>query len=313
MDPRPRLFALAQQAGALHRSMTETAVSRAARPVLRRTASGFVGGILREAGLPVALARLGGQAAVQHIESGQAEQLRQSYDAWSRETRVFLETISVASPRMSTTGNSARLLSQFTTSQGGSRLATKLKEGEKFLEKLLAKELVYNSEILECLRAKKVQAQLEKQRRAELALLDIPSATPGLDILRFPNRAALHEALKEYPNERTSLEGAMDAFMGNAQDRFRHTIAGARVALEGMAQKITGTNDWKPRIQEVANEETRRLFSATWSYLSSMGSHAGRVPTEYDAELGLKNVIVLVGWLMKNKVLFEHVNQGVQA
>ena len=304
MDPRPRLAALAQQAASLRRSMTETPLSKAARPVLRRTTSGFVGGVLRDMGASAAWARLGGQAVVSHLESSQAQQADQSYLAWAQEVRSFLETISSASPRMSTIGNSARLVSQFANSQKSARPVTRLKAGQAFLEKLHFRELVYNSEIMEHLKGHRLRAREEKQRRQELDLLDIPSSAPGLDVLRFPNRAALHEALKDFPEERTSLEGAMDAFMRNSQDRYRHTIAGARAALEGIGRKVTGVNDWKDRVQEVANDTTRRMFSAAWSFLSSLGAHAGRTPSEADAELGLKQVIALVGWLLKNRPRF---------
>lgn len=175
----------------------------------------------------------------------------------------------------------------------------------RYLDVLGQKELVFNSDIPELLKRRLDEIEAEKRRIAELRLLDIPAATPGLDHLKFPNRAALHERFKEFPEQQISLEGAVDAFLGNAPDAYRHAVTGARVAFEGLALKITGSGkDWKEEIRRIADRETAALFTAAYKFLSSRGPHPGRTPTKHDAETAIKSAITLMDWLLAHRDRF---------
>ena len=174
----------------------------------------------------------------------------------------------------------------------------------RFLERLDGQPLVYNGEIPDLLKQHGAQKMQDARLKAELRLMDIPEIAPGFDHLKFPNRAALHNRLAGFPEERQMIEGAMDAFLGDGPDRYRQALASARNALESVAKAVTGTDRWREAIAAIAGQTTKNIFRDAFSFLSGRGSHAGKPPTKGDAELGIQQAISCILWLAAHKEVF---------
>lgn len=274
-----------------------------AKKVGRDVGHEIVRGIFGEFGLPAKWARPATQSLAKQSNRQQAMQWESSYSGWSSRVTQALERISVATAKVTTQGNSQDLVGRFGRTRSNAKIATRLRKGIQFLESLASAQLVFNGEIHELLKRRHVEKMAEKRRLAELKLLDIPELAPGIDALHFPNRAALHQQLSDFPEERAMIEGAIDAFLGDSQDRYRHAVTSARAALESLGRKITSEPDWKKAIERRSNKETAKMFNAAYQFLSSL-THPGRVPTKGAAELGVKQAISLAIWLIGHRIVF---------
>lgn len=292
-DPRAQLLYLIREGQAL-RGQLDTAKGS---PVGRNlVASG--GAML--AGHIFGGSRIAKQAG-RHLASGwmsaQLRALEGHYDSWFQRASATLEGISVAQKSLALRGNSSKLVSGFQQTRRPSQVRTRLSRGITFLERLSNGPLVYNSNIPELIKTRQAEAADEKRRQRELRLFDLPATAPGIDSLRLPSRAELHRVLAAWPEERTMMESAIDACVGEAPDRFRHSAISARAALESVGVKATGQNEWKPALRTTAPEEVMQLISGTYRLLSSL-SHAGRRGTQANTELALRNAIALLLWLI---------------
>jgi hypothetical protein len=299
-DPRPMVQSFALEGRQLLTQIEQGRPGPLVQKVGRDIGHELARGILGEFGLPDSWARPATKAFAQNAARQQAQQAEQLYQSWADRAVHVLGMVSVADQRLKTAGNSQQQIERFSRSRSAAKVENRIRRGVAYLETLAGQELVLNGEIPMLLKKRQVEQTIEKRRRAELKLLDIPEFAPGIDALRFPNRAALHQQLADYPEERKMIEGAMDAFLGDSQDRFRHAASGARSALESMGRRTTSSSEWKKEIERRANKETAKMFNAAYQFLSSL-THPGRAPTKGSTELGLKQAISLVLWLAAHK------------
>lgn len=305
-DPRPQLQSLIHNGRSLLESYKQQASSRSAQNTKADLGTSLLAGALgvRRTGW----ARSVGRAVVQSNAAQRESQFEASFKQWQDTIQAFLGQISVAKATLPIYGNSAELMGRFSSCMKGVTAATRFNQALRFLERLHGQSLVYNGEIAELLKQRQEQKIQDRRMKAELRLMDIPAHAPGFDHLQFPNRAALHERLGAYPEERQMLEGAMDAFLGDGPDRYRQALASARTAMESMAKRITGEEQWRVAIGAVAGNSTKNVFRDVFHFLSARGTHAGKTPTKSEAEFGIQQALSCVIWLINHHQLFLEVD-----
>lgn len=302
-DPRPRLEGFIHEGRRLLASYKQQVPSRRAQNLTADLGSELVADMLgvRRSGF----GRTVGRAVIQSNARQKEVQFEASFRQWEYNVQSFLNQVSVAKASLSVQGNSAELVGRFTGSMKGAKAETQLGQAVRFLERLHGQSLVYNGEITDLLKQRQEEKLRDQRLKAELKLMDIPSKAPGFDHLKFPNRAALHEELAEYPEERQMIEGAMDAYLGDGPDRYRQALSSARSALESMARRITGEEKWRNAIRAVAGDSTKNIFRDAYDFLSSRGVHASKAPSKADTRLGIQQALTCMIWLISNRSRFE--------
>jgi hypothetical protein len=226
-------------------------------------------------------------------------------EAWASQVTETLTAISIAKPGMRFTGNSSALVRQFSATRKAALPATKYRKGIAMLESLLVQELVANSEISEWIKQHRARERQERSQALSARVLRIPSMGEGVPAVTFPTPEALRARLWGFEHEADLLVGAIDTFCGDSAIRHRQTIMTARVALESMCLKLTGRREgWKAVIAERLSKHMAKVIAAAYSFLSEFGSHAGRHPSETEAEVALHHAIGLVVHLADERARF---------
>ena len=106
-----------------------------------------------------------------------------------------------------------------------------------------------------------------------------------------------------YPDEKASFVGAFERFADGGSDAFRQSLTSCRTLIENLTKKIAGESDWNTALSNVVPSDTKRdLIKKIYSYLSAYGDHGQTVPTQRDAELGIKLTEDVVVWLIKSNI-----------
>lgn len=229
-----------------------------------------------------------------------------AYETWASQVMDSLATLSLAKPALRPSGNSSGLLRQFNSTRKGALPATRYRKGLTLLEGLLVQDLVANSDIPAWIKRNRALEHQERSRLLASRALQVPSMAQGVPAVSFPSPDALRARLRGFEHEAELLVGAVDTFCGDSPIRHRQTIMTARVALESMCQKLTGRREgWKEVVAECLSKHMAKVIGAAYSFLSEFGSHAGRNPSQTEAEVALHHAIGLVVHLADERGRFD--------
>jgi hypothetical protein len=118
--------------------------------------------------------------------------------------------------------------------------------------------------------------------------------------IRSEDRHEMFSLLEQYPAEREAIMGAIERYREGGSDAFRQCLDSCRNALENLAKKMAGVNDWDQAVEKLFDSKTdRKLIKELYGFLSGRGVHGGTIPTQEDADMGLKLTEDCVSWILK--------------
>jgi len=179
-------------------------------------------------------------------------------------------------------------------------LDTRIAHAVGELEAIAEEELVYNDDIPEFLKARRVRTLEERRRAREAKLLDLSSAMPGMESIELENREQLRTHFRGHDEIARMIEGALDASGSSGTDADRQALAWCRSAIEQAIFEATGERNFRAGLAKLATGTRRRTIGDTYGFLSGYGSHPGGKPTKKDVSYGIRMTIASCSWILEN-------------
>jgi hypothetical protein len=188
-------------------------------------------------------------------------------------------------------GNSSKLSIKFNR-------VRRIKSSVSFFDTLIAilrdiqnHDLIWNKDIPAELALHRAIREQEKKEKAILR-----ATSPGLvrlaQTIELYNRLSIAEKLKDYPDVKESILGALDRLRDGGPDSQRQSIVSCRAAIEALCIQVGKNEDWKKALSNIFSSVTdRKSVKGIWNYLSSKGAHGGHSPLKEEAEYALKITI----------------------
>ncbi len=224
----------------------------------------------------------------------------QSFEQWYQESLRRLRTISIATRNLTAQGNSGALARRLARARKFKPLDTQIAHAVRELEAVAEEELVYNDDIPDFLKARRVRTLEERRRAKEAELLDLSSATPGMETVKMENREQLRAHFHGHDEVARMIEGALDARGSSGADVDRQALASCRSAIEQAIFEATGERNFRAGLAKLATGTRRRTIGDTYGFLSGYGSHPGGKPTKKDVSYGIRMTIASCSWILEN-------------
>jgi len=224
----------------------------------------------------------------------------QSFEQWYQESLRRLRTISIATRNLTAQGNSGALARRLARARKFKPLDTQIAHAVRELEAVAEEELVYNDDIPDFLKARRVRTLEERRRAKEAELLDLSSATPGMETVKMENREQLRAHFHGHDEVARMIEGALDARGSSGADVDRQALASCRSAIEQAIFEATGERNFRAGLAKLATGTRRRTIGDTYGFLSGYGSHPGGKPTTKDVSYGIRMTIASCSWILEN-------------
>ncbi len=226
--------------------------------------------------------------------------INQSFEQWNQGSLDRLRTISVATRNLTAQGSSGDLARRLARARKFKRLDTRIAHAVGELEAIAEEELVYNDDIPEFLKARRVRTLEERRRAREAKLLDLSSAMPGMESIELENREQLRTHFRGHDEIARMIEGALDASGSSGADADRQALASCRSAIEQAIFEATGERNFRAGLAKLATGTRRRTIGDTYGFLSGYGSHPGGKPTKKDVSYGIRMTIASCSWILEN-------------
>jgi hypothetical protein len=226
--------------------------------------------------------------------------MNQSFEQWYQGSLDRLRTISVATRNLTAQGNSGALVRRLARARKFKRLDTRIAHAVGELEAIAEEELVYNDDIPEFLKVRRVRALEERRWAREAKLLDLSSAMPGMESIELENREQLRTHFRGHDEVARMIEGALDASGSSGADADRQALASCRSAIEQAIFEATGEHNFRAGLAKLATGTRRRTIGDTYGFLSGYGSHPGGKPTKKDVSYGIRMTIASCSWILEN-------------
>jgi len=247
------------------------------------------------------LARTAGRAVARSSRATTKGQWLETGRGLLSQVESLLREVSVNSPKLTTRGNSARLLLKLNRVRRMtnpvsffSTLAIVLEETSKY-------DLLWNRDIGAELARRADQVSQERSARAALRASS-PEVVRLSRTVDLYNRLQIADSLRDHSAVSASVLGAMDVLTRQGPDANRQAIASCRASIERLAIELGGVGDWKTALGRVLPSETdRRAVIGAWNYLSGKGAHGGHEPTRDEAEFALRITISTLTYLTESK------------
>jgi len=226
--------------------------------------------------------------------------INQSFEQWNQGSLDRLRTISVATRNLTAQGSSGDLARRLARARKFKRFDTRIAHAVGELEAIAEEELVYNDDIPEFLKARRVRTLEERRRAREAKLLDLSSAMPGMESIELENREQLRTHFRGHDEIARMIEGALDARGSSGADVDRQALASCRSAIEQAIFEATGERNFRAGLAKLATGTRRRTIGDTYGFLSGYGSHPGGKPTKKDVSYGIRMTIASCSWILEN-------------
>ena len=226
----------------------------------------------------------------------------QSFEQWYQGSLDRLRTISIAKRNLTGHGNSGALAKRLARIRKFKRLDTRIAHAVGELEAIAEEELVYNDDIPELLKARRVQVSEGRRRAREAKLLDISSAAPGMESIKLENREQLRTHFRGHDEVAEMIEGALDAFASSGTDAHRQALASCRSAIEQAVFEATGQRNFRVGLANLATGTRQKTISNAYGFLSGYGSHPGGKPTKRDVAYGIRMAIASCSWILEDSL-----------
>lgn len=282
-----------------HGEVLEREIAAQLTPRGRRAAKSLGREAAKDRGVPVAVQMLGGFLFDSRLDEVRA-MFEGRADQFAFQVQQGFERISVATPNLRLSGNSASLVRQLAKANAAAQALTRVRAINRLLKKLAREEIVYNADIPELVKRRQIAKWNEERERKELRYIDLTDLPPGFVSMKFPNGHALLTRLATYPTVREIMEGAIHAASGDAPDGRRQALGSCRRALEALGKELTGRSDWREIVLRVADEDVGAILRKLYSLLSAKGAHGTSRVSEADVELGMQQTFGALFWMVQH-------------
>ena len=227
----------------------------------------------------------------------------QSFEQSYQASLDRLRTISIARRNLTGHGNSGALAKRLARTRKFKRLDTQIAHAVGELEAIVEEELVYNDDIPEFIKARRVRVLEERRRAKEAMLLDLSSGIPGMESIKQENREQLRTHFRGHDEVARMIEGALDAYASSGADSDRQALASCRSAVEQAIFETTGERNFRVGLAKLATGSRQRIIGNTYGFLSGYGSHPGGKPTKKDVGYGIRMTIASCSWILEDSKL----------
>ena len=223
-----------------------------------------------------------------------------AYEQWYQASLGRLRTISLAKRNLAVHWNSAVLVKRLARTRKFKRLDTRIARAVGELEAIAEEELVYNEDISEFLKTRRVQILEDRRTAKEATLVDLSSGLPGMESIKLENREQLRTHFRGHGEIARMIEGALDAYGSSGADAHRQALASCRSAIEQAIFEATGERDFRAGLAKLAAGTRRRIVGDTYAFLSAYGSHPGGKPATKDVGYGVRMAIASCSWILED-------------
>ncbi len=266
-DPKPELLALVQEGRRLAAEVARFEQGDPADPITDSVAPRLLGGLFD---LHPEDAEDAWDWLRDAHDSSTEKRLTDGYESWAARAAGSLRNISIHRKRMDETGNSGKLVKQFSKTREPAHITTRLRKGLAVLEGVTAENLVYNDEIALVLQTGKGKS---RSGRALHAALD-------------------PEVMRRLPPEIADrLRGAVEVLDSKNPDAPAQAMASCRMALEAFLRQKTGAPAFGDAMKRLPEGAGKLMAKNAYHYLSAEAIHADRKASRDVAAAGLRLTI----------------------
>lgn len=202
------------------------------------------------------------------------KQASERADPWLESITNYLMEVSMLTSSVTARGNSSTLIRKLNSAKNATNFQTRISRGLRAIKQLQTCELVYNRDLNDILKEKKLQSTVASKYKEMV-------------------RGAKY-LIKKYPSELESFLGAVERVEKGGLDAERQCLSSCRNTLENLIKDISGKTDWKAGLKILVPSETRQeTLKSTHRFLSAYGAH-GKNTTLDDAKSGLEQTMAAV-------------------
>ena len=191
---------------------------------------------------------------------------------WLHSFTGYLGTLSTDTPSLTEKGNSGNLVRKLNNAKKAVKYDTKIRRGLAVIEELRTITLIQNSSIRKYLEEQQRQSNEYSQQRKEARSI-----------------------LKNYPEEKRALLGAIERLEEGGVDAWRQCLSSCRICVENLVKKLSGEAEWKIGLPKIVISKTKRdVIKKTFQFLSAYGSHGRKDPGKEIAKSGVEQTFAAI-------------------